>query len=215
VLNRRPASLLAALTVAGLAVAGCDSPGTAIREQSAAVRVDDATVSQSDFEDQLDLLYENDDLRNFVFPGVAKDQLRSEGDARDSFKQEYVGAVAGIQVQFLVVAQVLEDEGIELTDNDRAAVSDQLDEGLPDGVDSLPDEQRENLVNGFAGFAKLRSELGEDELTAVVGKAFDDATIVVNTRYGRWDPNQFTVTPPPGPAPAPGTSDPTTGQTSG
>jgi hypothetical protein len=200
VLNRRLASLLAAVTVAGLAATGC-------AEQSAAIRVDDATVSRGDFEDQLDLFYSNDDLRGFLFQGVTRDQLRAEGDPRGSYTQEYVGSLAAVQVQFLVVAQALEDEGIDLSDADRDAVIDQLDQGLPGGYDSLPSGVREDLVEGFAGFDKLRSELGEEEFNVALGKVIDEATIEVSSRYGSWDPDQFTVTPPEGPEPAPGTAD--------
>ena len=197
-LNRRLASLLTAVTVAGLAATGC-------AEQSAAVRVDDATVSRSDFEDQLDLFYENDDLRALLFDAT-KDQLRGENAPRDSYTQEYVGALASVQVQFLVVAQALEDEGVELTESDRVAVIDQLGKSVPGGFDSLPAGLRDDLVDGFAGFDKLQTELGEEEFNVVVGEVVDASDISVSSRYGSWDRDQFAVTPPPGPAPAPGTA---------
>jgi hypothetical protein len=208
VLNRRLASLIAAVSVAGLAATGC-------AEQSAAVRVDDATVSRSDFEDQLDVVYENDDLRAFLFQAVDRSQLRAEGDPNGSFRQEYVGAMATLQVQFLVAAQALENEGLELTDDDRAGVIDQIDQGVPDGFESLPEGFRDDLVDGIAAFDKLQSELGEDGFTVAIGEVVDAADIEVSSRYGSWDPDQFTVTPPPGPAPAPGADDDETGLTPG
>lgn len=198
-LNRRLASLLAAVTVAGLAATGC-------AEQSAAVRVDDATVSRSDFEDQLDLFYENDALRDYLFQGVTREQLRAEGDPRGSYTQVYVGSLATVQVQFLVTAQALEEEGIELTDADRDALVDELDSAVPGGYDSLPSGVRDDLVEGLASFDKLRTELDEDEFNIVVGEVVDRATIEVSSQYGTWDPEQFAVTPPSGPAPAPGTA---------
>lgn len=196
-LNRRLASLLAAVTVAGLAATGC-------AEQSAAVRVDDATVSRSDFEDQLDLFYENDELREFLFQGVTREQLRAEGDPRGSYTQQYVGSLAAVQVQFLVVAQALEDEGIELTDADRDALVQEFDSVLPGGYDGLPASVRDDLVEGLAGFDKLRTELDEEQFNVVLGEVVDRATIEVSSQYGSWDPEQFTVTPPSGPAAAPG-----------
>lgn len=198
-LNRRLASLLAAVTVAGLAATGC-------AEQSAAVRVDDATVSRSDFEDQLDLFYENDALRDYLFQGVTREQLRAEGDPRGSYTQAYVGSLAAVQVQFLVAAQALEEEGLELTDADRDALVAELDSALPGGYDSLPSGVRDDLVEGLASFDKLRAELDEDEFNIVVGEVVDRADIDVSSQYGSWDPDQFTVTPPSGPAPAPGTA---------
>jgi len=200
VLNRRLASLLAAVTVAGLAATGCAG-------QSAAVRVDDDTVSRRDFEDQLDLFYTNDDLRGFLFQGVTREQLRAEGSAKGSYTQEYVGSMASVQVQFMVVAQALEDEGIEIEDSDREAIISQLDQVLADGYESLPEALGDDLVEGFAGFEKLRAELGEDEFNVVLGEIVDGADITVDSRYGSWDPEQFTVTPPAGSAPAPGTAD--------
>lgn len=199
-LNRRIASLLAAVTVVGLAATGCAG-------QSAAVRVDDDTVSRRHFEDQLDLFYSNDDLRGFLFQGVTRDQLRPEGAARGSYTQEYVGSMASVQVQFLVVAQALEDEGIEIEDSDREAIISQLDQVLPDGFESLPDDQGDDLVEGFAGFEKLRAELGEEQFTVALGEIVDRAEIEVDSRYGSWDPDQFSVTPPTGAAPAPGAAD--------
>jgi hypothetical protein len=131
VLNRRLASLLAAVTVAGLAATGC-------AEQSAAVRVDDRTVSRSDFEDALDLFYENDELRGLLLQNTTQEQLRAEDGPRDAYNQEYVGAIARTYIEFLVVEHTLESEGIELTDADRATVEDQLDQILPEGIDSVP-----------------------------------------------------------------------------
>lgn len=196
-LNRRLASLLAAVTVVGLAATGC-------AEQSAAVRVGDDMVSRSDFEDQLDFVYENDDFRSLLFGEVGREELRGEGDPRGSFTQAYVGAMAGVQVQFLLVAQVLDDEGIELTDTDREAVTSQL----PGGVDSLPDSMRGDFVDGLAGFNTLAAELGEEEFNAVMMTAFDTADITISSRYGTWDTETDTVTPPGGPAAAPGAAEP-------
>lgn len=198
--NRRLASLLAAVTVAGLAATGCS-------QQAAAVRVDDATVSRSHFEDQLDLFYSNDELRSFLFQGVTREQLRAADGPVGGYTQAFVGSLASVQVQFLIVDQALEAEGIEVTDADRDAIIGQLDQALPGGVDSLPEDQRDDLVDGFAGFEKLRAELGEQDFNIVLGEIVDAADIEVNSRYGSWDEDEFTVVPPAGPAPAPGTPD--------
>jgi hypothetical protein len=199
VLNRRLASLLAAVTVAGLAATGC-------AEQSAAVRVDDRSVSRSDFEDALDLFYENDELRGLLFQNTTQDQLRTEDGPRDAYTQEFVGALARTYIEFLVVEHTLESEGIELTDADRQAVEDQLDQRLTGGIDALPETQRTQVVDGFAGLDKLRAELGDEQFNVVIGEVVDEVDITVSSRYGSWDDEEFTVTPPPGPAGAEGTS---------
>lgn len=201
--NRRIASLLAATTVAGLAISGCGSPSTLVDEQAAAVRVNDATVSRGDFQDQLDEFYENDNLRSFLFE-ASKEQLRPEGGAPGSYTQQYVGAMAGVQVQFLAVAEVLDEEGIEVTEDDRAAVADEIGQRVEGGIDALPDDIADTVIEWFAGYDKLRSELGDEELNTALNEAVDDATIEINSRYGTWDRDQFRVTPPAGPAPAPG-----------
>ncbi|HEX6419984.1 MAG TPA: hypothetical protein VFZ77_15900 [Acidimicrobiales bacterium] len=201
--DRRFASLTAAVVAAGLLAVAC-SPGDAIREQSAAVRVGDATVSRSDFQEQLDLVYERDDLRGYLFAGVAREQLRADDDPLGSYTQQYAGALASLHVQFLLAAQVLDDEGLDLTDDDRSAVVDELDGALRGGADSLPDATRDDLVEGIAAFGRLRAEYDQDELDALVTGALTDSKIVVNSRYGSWDGELRTVTPPEGPAPAPG-----------
>ena len=104
--NRRFVSLIVAITAACLATTAC-SPGDAIREQSAAVRVDDATISRNRFEDQLDLVYENDDLRGYLFAGVTREQLRPDGAAVGTYTQQFVGAMAGLHVQFLVADEII------------------------------------------------------------------------------------------------------------
>ena len=43
-------------------------------------------MSRSDFEDQLDIVYEDDDLRAFLFQAVDRSHLRAEGDPDGSFQ---------------------------------------------------------------------------------------------------------------------------------
>lgn len=205
-LNRRLASLLVTVTAAGLLATGCGSP---VAEQSAAVRVDDRTVSRSDFEDSLDVFYENDDLRGFLFE-VSQDQLRPADGPSDAYTQEYVGAMAGVHVQFLVLAEALDSEGIELTDDDRQAVIDQIDSAVsdPDGAESLPAGVRDAFIDGFAALDRLRADLGEDEFNAVADEVIDGADISVSSVYGSWNEDEFAVDPPPGSAPAPGAEEP-------
>lgn len=196
-LNRRLASLLVTAATAGLLATGCGS------NQAAAVRVDDRTVSRSDFEESLDVFYENDELRGLLFE-VSRDQLRPADGPSDAYTQEYVGAIAGVHVQFMVLAEALDAEGIELTDEDRQAVSQQIDGAVAGGTDSLPDGVRDRLVDGFAALDRLRADLGDSEFNAVANEVIEGADISVSSRYGSWNDDEFAVTPPSGSAPAPG-----------
>lgn len=191
VLNRRLASLLAAVTVAGLAATGCS-------EQSAAIRVDDTTVSRGDFEDELDFFYANDDVRTFVFGQISQDEL--QGELRDSYTQEFVAAVAGLRVQFIVARDVFDDEGLELADEERARAEELIAAQVPEGVDAIPRDRRSAFVDDVATFTTLQAELGEEGFGAAMTEAFRAADITVRTQYGSWDPDQLAVVPPPGPA---------------
>jgi hypothetical protein len=194
--HRRLASLLAAVSVAGLAATGCGST-------AAALQVDDESISRRDFEDQLDVVYENEAFRAALFGEVGQEQLRGEDDPLGSYTQQYVAAMGNVQIQFMVIPGVLADEGLEITEADREAVAEQLDGAAPGTLDGLPDEMREQYLDGFAGFDKLRAELGDD-FEATVTAAIDDADIEVSSRYGSWDATERTIVPPTGPRPAPG-----------
>jgi hypothetical protein len=205
VLNRRLASLLAAATVAGLAATACG-------QQVAAVRVDDNSLSRSDFEDELEVYYENDQLRAAVL-GDQTPQEQLRGELRGSYSQDFVGVVAGQEVLFLLADNVREDEGVELTDADRAGVREQLDQ-VP-GAGSLPEEFRDRLIDDVAGYTKLQNELGQEAFADALNTAVASSTIEVSSQYGTWDPDEFMVRPPDGPEPAPGTADGTAGLTPG
>jgi hypothetical protein len=195
--HRRLASLLAAVSVAVLGAAGCGST-------TAAVEVDDDSISRRDFEDQLDAVYENEAFRGALFGEVAQEQLRGEDAPRDSYTQQYVAAMAFVQVQFMVIPGVLEAEGLEVTDADRQAVEEGLESSVPGALGELPADMRDEYVEGFAGFDKLRAELDEDQFQEVLTAAISEADVTVSSRYGTWNPDDFRVDPPPGPRPAPG-----------
>jgi hypothetical protein len=190
VLNRRLAALLAAVAVAALAATGC-------AEQSAAIRVDDATVSRSDFEDRLDLVYDNEGFRNALFGGVTQDQLRAADDPPGTYRQEFVGALASLHVQFLVVERILDNEGIEVSDDARGQA-----EGLFEGAagEGVPQDVLDQFVEGIAGSATVQEELAGEDLDAALQRVMDESTIELDSRYGTWDADQFTVIPPDGPA---------------
>lgn len=175
--RRRLTLLVAAIAAAGLVGAGCS-------EQSAALRVGDTTVSQSDFEDELDAFA---DLQG-------GDAVR--GDARDSYTQEFVGAVLEQRIGFILTEQVFDEQGLELTEDDIAATTAQAG----DQLDGLPRDLRDSLIEDVARQSRLANELGQEEFGSALTDAADSTDIEVSTHYGSWDPDEFTVVPPDGPA---------------
>ena len=190
-LSRRHVTLLAAVAAAGLAATGCS-------EQSAAIRVDDVSVSRADFEDELDLYYENDELRTFVFGQVAQEDLRGELGTDQSYAQDYVGAVASLRVQFTVADALLDAEGLAVTDEARAQALGGIEQQVPGGLGSLPEAFGDAFVDDVATFTVLQDELGQEGFATAMGGALRDADVSVSSRYGSWDPDESTVVPPEG-----------------
>jgi hypothetical protein len=189
--RRRLTLLVAAVAAAGLVGAGCS-------EQSAAVRVGDTTVSQSDFEDELDAF-----ARLEGAEGV-------KGDARDSYTQEFVGAVLEQRIGFILTEQVFDERGLELTDDDIAQTAAQAG----DQLEGMPRDLRDSLIEDVARQSRLAIELGQEEYGSALTDAAQSTDIDVSTHYGSWDTEQFTVVPPDGPVgaePSQGQGDQTSG----
>jgi hypothetical protein len=180
--------LVAAIAAAGLVGAGCS-------EQSAALRVGDTTVSQSDFEDELD-----------AFAGLEGAQ-GVRGDARDSYNQEFVGAVLEQRIGFILTEQLFDEQGLELTDDDIAQTDAQVGRQL----DGMPRDLRDSLIEDVARQSRLTNELGQEAYGRALTDAVGSTDIDVSTHYGSWDSDEFTVVPPEGPAGA----EPSTGQGQG
>lgn len=199
--HRRLALLLAAAAVAVLAGAGCGS------RAPAAVRVDDESISRRDFEDSLDVVYENEGLLGFLFQGATRDQVRGEDAPRGSYPQNYVGALAAVQAQFLVAPLIADREGLEITDGDRQSVADLIDREAPDALDDLPEPVRDSYIDGLAAIQVIQDQVDPDEVQSVFTDGFRQASVDVSSRYGTWNPDELSVDPPPGPRPAPGSGD--------
>ena len=201
--NRRLVPLLAAASFAVLGAAGCGST-------SAAVQVDDESISRRDFEDELEVVYENETFRTALFGQVGPEQLRGEDAPLGSFTQAYVSGMAFVQIQFMVVPGILEAEDLEVTDEDVAGAEDDVESEVPGAFDDVPQSMRDRYVEAFAIFDKLQTELG-DEFEPVLMAAIEAADIRVSSRYGTWNPDDLAVDPPAGPRPAPGRGSSTTG----
>jgi len=183
--------LVAAIAAAGLIGAGCS-------DQSAALRVGDTTVSQSDFEDELDAFA---DLQG-------RDSVA--GELAGSYTQEFVASVLGRRIEVILADQLFDERGLELTDADIAGITDQAG----DQLDSIPRGLRRSLIEEVARQSRLIDELGQEEYGRALTEAADSTDIKVSSHYGSWDPDQHRVVPPEGPAgtePSQGPGDQTTG----
>jgi len=183
--------LVAAIAAAGLIGAGCS-------DQSAALRVGDTTVSQSDFEDELDAFA---DLQG-------RDSVA--GELAGSYTQEFVASVLGRRIEVILADQLFDERGLELTDADIAGITDQAG----DQLDSMPRDLRRSLIEEVARQSRLIDELGQEEYGRALTEAADSTDIKVSSHYGSWDPDQHRVVPPEGPAgtePSQGPGDQTTG----
>lgn len=192
--RRRLATLAAVLALAGLVASGCDT-------QSAALRVGDESVSQSELFEEMRLLTEDQGYRTLLLGNVDQSQLKGPVDG--SYSQALVGYVLGNRVTFFVADDVLADNGVEVTDADRQQVAQRLDQSLPPGT-KLPDRLHDSLVEGATRVSLLRSKLGDKANSALI-KAETQADVKVNSRFGRWDADSLSVVPPEGAVEAPGT----------
>jgi hypothetical protein len=199
--HRRLASLLATVTVAGLAAAGCGSNSTS------AIRVEDQSISRRDFEASLDFVYDNADMRRFLFQqDVPADQLRPADAGPGVFTQQFVSEMGRTHVQFLLAEQLLADNDLSLSEDDRAAAADEIGGEIEGGIDAVPDDLRDIYVDGFAALNVVQDEVDEDELNQAAQDLLTGGDgVTISSRYGSWDPEQFRIVPPAGPRPAPGT----------
>jgi len=204
--HRRLLLPLAAVTAAAVLASGCG------KQQSAAVRVGDQSVSQQELFDELELIVTDDAFRTVTFGPEDRTPLASlQGTlGPESYSQFMIGAVVTQRVEYLVAGDVLEDNGIEITKQDRAPIEDAIDKALKraggKGTRSLPPAYKEDLVEGLTRLQVLRQELGDDEFQRQMSDALTSAHVEIASHFGTWDPDRGVV-PPSGPLPAPGSQD--------
>ncbi|HLM63478.1 MAG TPA: hypothetical protein VK306_04195 [Acidimicrobiales bacterium] len=191
---RRLVPALAAVTVAGLAPGGC-------AEQSAALRVGDHSVSEADLMDELDAWGGNEQYWTDVSQPVP------EGELPDSWDQEFVSQTLSQRVQFLLIEDIFDERGLELTDDDRNAAEQGLGQQLGAAFDAFPDDLRADLVDVIARRNALVDELGQDGFQQALYEAVTGADISVASRFGHWDEDTLAVVPPDGSTPAAGVAD--------
>ncbi|HET8620961.1 MAG TPA: hypothetical protein VFM27_18465 [Acidimicrobiales bacterium] len=201
--HRRLVPVLVAAAAAVLVAGACT-------EQSAALRVGDESVSRTEIYDELEFITTNEEFRSARFgEGVEVSELL--GTLRSSYPQDFVASILAQRLGYMLAGDVLEANDIEVTESDRDGVTDQLDELLSGGADSLPDEYRDDLVEGLARLSVLEGELGSQEANAQLREAAESADIDVSSHFGSWNPDTLSIDPPPGPAGAPADDEAGTG----
>lgn len=188
-LTRRTSAIaLAAAALAVVLTSGC-------AEEAAAARVGDDTISNHDLMDEVKALAGNEAL-------LQQFQIPSEGipgDAKGSFSQTFVGSVLVQRIGTMLIERTLDEKGVEVTDADVTAADAQIDQAIGAEADKLPEKYRDQLAHDIAVNQKLTAAF-PDEAAArkALQKVATDTDVSVNSRYGTWDPKQFTITPPVG-----------------
>lgn len=196
-LARRLTPVLALAAVAGLAATGCAS-------QAVGVRVGDHTYSQADMVTELDAYGENEAIFQ------SEEQLESiRGELADSYSQDFVAELLRQRITFMAVEQVFDEQGLELTADDRTVAESQLASqfGGQEAVDAFPDDYLERLVDDVARLNLLAEELGEDGFNDALVEAVRTSDIEVNPRFGSWDADELDIVAPDGSTPGPGSGD--------
>ena len=197
--HRRLASLLAAVTVAGLAATGCG-------QTSAAVEVDDESIAQPDFEDELEVVYENDDVphrpvragRAGAAPrrGRPARQLHPGVRVRDGVRADPVHGGPGHPRGRGCRAH---RRGCR-----RRRGRQSRARSIPRRSTACPKAMKDRYVEAFAAAATSCRPSSAPSSSAVLMDRVQDADVRISSRYGSWDAGRPAIDPPPGPRPAPG-----------
>jgi hypothetical protein len=207
-LTRRFPTLLAAAALTALAAAGC-------ADEAAAAHVGDQTLSDTDLMDEVTAIYDNSalwdliDEQNQQEPGTSRQSL--EGDAPGSFTQQFVGGVLQQRVTFMLVDELHDQEGTEVTEVHRSQAEEEQTRQYGAAFEEFPERYRDQLVEDYSRLISLQEEMGEDGFNEAITKLIDETDVEINSRYGTWDadvfasaPDQLAVVPPVGPTPAEG-----------
>jgi hypothetical protein len=201
--HRRLVPLLVAAAAAVLVAGACS-------EQSAALRVGDESVSRTQIYDELELITTNEEFRAATIgDGVPASELL--GTLRSSYPQDFVASILNQRLRYILAGDVLEANDIEVTESDRDGITDQIDDLLTGGADSLPAEYRDDLVEGLARLSVLQGELGSQEANTQLREAAESSDIEVSSHFGSWNPDTLSIDPPPGSAGGPADDEAGTG----
>jgi hypothetical protein len=218
-LSRRLPTLLAAAALVGVLATGC-------ADEAAAVRVGDRTLSDNDLMDEVGYLYDNTtlwdaiDQQNGQPEGTSREGLKGDARGSDSeqpgsYSQQFVAGVLQQRVTFMLVDELFEREGGEVTDTHRATATQAQTEQFGAAFQEFPESYRTQLIDDYARLVSLQETLGDEDFNDAIVELIDSTDVEISARYGTWDadvfrsaPDQLAVVPPVGPTPAPGSGDP-------
>lgn len=206
-LTRLP-TLLVTAALAALLAGGC-------ADEAAAAHVGDTVISDDELLEEAEAVESNTefwaliDEQNGQEEGTTRQSL--EGDAPDSFSQQFMAGVLQQRITFVLVDQMFEDEGAELTDDDRAAAIQSLEGQYGPSYQGFPEDYRDLLIRDSARLNSLQRSLGEEGFNEAFSEKVQSTEIDISSRYGTWDSERFraspgdvAIAPPTGSTPAPG-----------
>jgi len=202
-------AVLALLAVGGLAA--CSSG-----DDEAVVTVNgEVVLDQGDWQTEIDQIGDSTEyLDAFGARGTGGDSTLDSGE---------LTSILSNHVFAPLVAQLVEDEEIEVTDEDRATGTDILTSVLanppqesgnaPIALEDMPERYADLLKEIYANFTAALRHYGADpadqndpniqaaqeQFNAALDQLRTDAEVEINPRYGTWNPEQVGVDPPEGP----------------
>jgi hypothetical protein len=207
--KRRLVPLLAAVAAVGLVSTGC-------ADQSAAIRVGDESISEKDFLDEVDALGSNEAALQLIVGASPEDVAGALGDS--SYQQRFVAFMADQRVYAMLLHQVADDAGIDVSVDDVQQVRTQVEGELESNdVDlaELPEAYLDRLAEDIAVAQALEDEMAPEDQAAAVLEQAEKTDIEVSSRLGEWNQDAFlaslggssqgvaSVDPPEAPLPSP------------
>jgi hypothetical protein len=178
--------LLAALALAGGLASGC------AEDVSPAVRVGNHAISNDDFLDEVE---------EWAHNPAAVDPAELAELAPGTLPQALVAQILQQRIDLDLHAQEFDELGLELTDAMRSEVlvslfGDQAtaEQALSGFSSEFADTYIDDVVKQSQVEAKLGLEYADWHAEALTG-----TDIEISSRYGTWDAETATITPPPGP----------------
>lgn len=152
--------LVALLALVVLGAAACTYGGTPV--DPSALRVNGTVVvTVAELEEELAFLDANSDLAG----AILGDPSALQGEVAGAYSPAASAALLDLHLRTLLAVEAATAQGIEVTDDDRAAAATELDsqlEGLGVSVDALPDALADSLVAGTAAQTALQAWMEEN-----------------------------------------------------